>query len=327
MSMELLPTIDRALAAAVRAPSPCNTQPWRFVVDGNRIDVLLDRDRVLAVADPDGREARLSCGAAVFNLAITVRANGKSAHVRLQPDPAQPDLLATITVGSTHQPSTIEHALAQAAMRRRTNRRPFVDRPVLARARQALEAAARDSGARLELIDGGARYDAITTLIRRAEHIQATDERFQAETEHWTGQPEGHHDGVPAHAAGPPPEPDGAVRLRPFRGAERLSARPYEQQPLLAALLTPTSSVRADVQAGMAMQHVLLTATSLGLATSFLSQPLEVASTRAALADLFRVEGAIHTLLRIGYGHPTGLVPRRPVADVVTVKRTSPEAR
>lgn len=59
---------DTALAAAIRAPSPHNSQPWRFEVRPGRIDVLLDRSRVLQVVDPHGRKARIACGAALFNI-------------------------------------------------------------------------------------------------------------------------------------------------------------------------------------------------------------------------------------------------------------------
>ncbi|HET6504363.1 MAG TPA: nitroreductase family protein, partial [Amycolatopsis sp.] len=67
-------TVRLGLDAAIRAPSPHNSQPWRFEVTGARIDVLLDRDRVLDVVDARAREARLSCGAAVLNIRVALLA-------------------------------------------------------------------------------------------------------------------------------------------------------------------------------------------------------------------------------------------------------------
>ncbi|KAA9157461.1 hypothetical protein FPZ12_025155 [Amycolatopsis acidicola] len=312
--------LEHALHAAVLAPSPHNTQPWRFVVDGDRIEGWLDRERVLSVADPDAREARLSCGAAVFNLAVTLRAAGRGADVGVLPDHAEKDLLAVVETGRDWRAAAPERALAAAVRRRHTNRRPFFDRPVSFRIRTALSAAALQSGATLDLIDGTGRYDMIAELIRRAEHIQSVDERYAAETAQWTGRPAEAADGVPRGAAGPPPERDGVIAMRRFTGGDDLPPREFEQQPLLAALLTPGRGARADVQAGMAMQHVLLAATTFELSVSFLSQPFEVAGTRAALGELFRGRGEVHTLLRIGYGTAAGATPRRALAEVVDVK-------
>ncbi|MEV0067903.1 hypothetical protein [Amycolatopsis sp. NPDC050768] len=66
------------------------------------------------------------------------------------------------------------------------------------------------------------------------------------------------------------------------------------------------------------MQRVLLTATVEGLATSFLSQPFEVRSIRSPLLEIFDGLGQVHALLRIGYGQPTRMTARRPVAEVTT---------
>jgi hypothetical protein len=94
--------------------------------------------------------------------------------------------------------------------------------------------------------------------------------------------------------------------------------RQFEQQPLLAGVVTPEAGARADIVAGAGMQRALLTACSLGLATSFLSQPFEVPETRARLAGEFRPDGQIHTLIRVGYGYPVPRTPRRSAGEVTS---------
>jgi hypothetical protein len=79
------------LAAAVAAPSIHNSQPWLFQPHGIEVDVIVDRRRQLAVADPDGREMHISVGAALFNLRVAVLGHGRQPLVRLLPDPGRPD--------------------------------------------------------------------------------------------------------------------------------------------------------------------------------------------------------------------------------------------
>jgi hypothetical protein len=63
---------------------------------------------------------------------------------------------------------------------------------------------------------------------------------------------------------------------------------------------------------------VLLTATDAGLATSMISQPIEVTGAREQLLrSLGRRSGAPQMALRIGYGQPGGLTPRRDLAQAV----------
>lgn len=314
-----LPTVfDQAFAAAVRAPSPHNTQPWRFVADGDVIEIRLDRERVLSVADPHRREARLACGAAAFNLVISLRSHDLAAVVRTLPDPADTDLVAVIRLDGKQKATQAERRLAEAVFRRHTNRRPFLDEEVPPGVRTALKSAALAEGGQIEYLDTSGRYTTVASLVRQAETLQEDDLAFQTETAFWTHRPPESPDGVPMTAAGPPPDHHGVVTLRVSHENAALPAREYEQQPLLAAVLTRDRGPHAEVRAGMAMQRVLLTATAEGLVASFLSQPFETPRTRESLDHLFAGLGQPHTLLRVGYGYPTRLTSRRAVADVLT---------
>src|SRR5271165_1434657 len=55
--------LANVVAIAARAPSVHNTQPWKFRVTGDVIELRADPDRILPQIDPVGRELIVSCGA------------------------------------------------------------------------------------------------------------------------------------------------------------------------------------------------------------------------------------------------------------------------
>lgn len=295
--------VGDALAAAVRAPSPLNTQPWSFEVDRDRIRLRLDRSRVLPVSDPDAREARLSCGAALSNLRIALRGRHRLSFVDLLPDRDDPDLLAVIRLAGERSATTTEQRLADAIGQRYTSPHPFLERPVPMTARAALSSAARIEGARLLFVDAPERYGLLVRLIQAAEQVQDQSGAYRREFRRWL-------DALAARTEEPDDGEEPVTgKLLTLRGQYRPSPIPPrlgERQPALVAVTTQVAGERHDILAGAGMQRAVLTACVLGLSASFISQPFEVPATRAELAAAFRGEGEVHTLFRVGYGFPAG---------------------
>ncbi len=312
------PALRACLLAATAAPSIHNTQPWLFRPHGDTVDVLVDRRRQLTALDPTGREMLVSVGAALFNLRVAVLARGRESHVRLLPDPAEPDLTARLSIGRAITPPGTARALADAILRRHTNRRPFADTPVPHETLEELAEAAAAEAATLVLADPALR-DGMLSLTRTAENRMRVDPRYRAELAAWTTPPGiGRRDGVPRQAFGPRAA-NGSIPLRDFtlgHGAPA-SIVAFEAEPTLVLLFTAADGPADWLRAGLALERVLLTATLRGLAATPLTQSLEVPALRALLAES-ATGNVVQSVLRIGYAQTPALpTPRRPLAEVV----------
>jgi nitroreductase len=312
--------VNRVLTAAARAPSVHNTQPWRFHLTPSAIELHADPERRLKVADPDGVEMRMSCGAALFNMRMALIRLGVLPAVTRMPDPAQPELLASICHAGHKQPNPAEAALAHAITRRDTNRRSFSDDPVSTAHQHNLRAAAHREQARLYLLDATARGQ-LGELSIRANRMQLGDPAFRAELAAWSGDTGRRTDGVPARTGGPAATARDAWVLRDFTGGhppEPAGHTGYEEAPLIAVLSVYTGGPDCDLRAGEALQRVLLGATVDGLSVSLVSQLIEVPETRELTRQLVGSSQPPHAVLRIGYGWPVATSPRRAVDDLVT---------
>jgi hypothetical protein len=355
----MLTTIDltAAIEAAVRAPSLHNSQPWRFVRHGTAIEVRIDPRRRLPATDPTGWAARLAGGAALFNLRLALAVQGWQPAVRICPQPADPDLLATLADGRHRPASPAQQQLAAAIWHRRSHRAPFWPDPVPAQARSRLVTAAREEGGWLELLVGPGPANAVTELARAADRLLMRDPGYRAELQSWirtgdaadpdgvpadppgggpgggrpgggrpadggrrqarTGQAAMPPDGVTADAAGPAPQPNDLLPARPYSGLPARGGRDDGANPLIAVLGTAGDTPGDQVIAGQVLQRVLLTATDDGLATSMVSQPIEVPGIREQLRLALGQYGTPQMLLRIGYGVAGAITGRRPVHEVV----------
>jgi nitroreductase len=315
-------TARAVIALANRAPSVHNSQPWRWRIGPASIHLFADPARALPATDPEGRDLRLSCGAALHHLRTGLLAAGMATTVHRLPDPDQAEHLAAVEPRPGF-PSPDDLALARAIETRRTDRRVFSTWPVPPQMLEVLTAAADRQGARLMVLERESHRYAVARLVECAAVEQALTPDLAGETAAWTGRSRGAREGVPA--ANVPARPEGTVPVRHFADGEQQQSQlgSHESDGTVLALLSTAGDEPLDqLRAGEALSAVLLTATRFGLATDPISQPLEVPSTREELrSSLLGGTAAPHVLLRLGWA-PISTTPvpqtgRRPLADTI----------
>ena len=315
--------VEEVLRSASLAPSVHNIQPWRFRVRPDRIELHADLGRTLPATDPEGRELRLSCGAALFNLRVALQGFGIRPLVTILPGQDAPGALATVRRGGGLQPDDEMRALIKAVPARRTNRRPFFESGVDGPHRHALVRAAELERSWLHVVDTREEVARVKEFVRRAHRMQQEDPNVLAELRSFTGHRPGAVDGVPPASAGFRPEAQDEWMFRDFRAGERPAGKDYESNPLVAVVCSFYDGPLGEIQAGQAMQRVLLTATARGLSASFMSQPVEVKPVREELRRALGGMLVPQTVLRIGYSTPVPATPRRPVAELLMAPTNS----
>ncbi len=321
--------LRHVVEVATRAPSVHNTQPWHFAgraePDGKitGIAVLADRERVLEVIDPEGRELHMSCGAAIEFARIAVRALGLSCAVTLFPDVDRSDLLALIGIGNEEPPTDEELQLIAAVPDRYTARERFDDTPVPDELVVRLEETVVEVGTWLRVL--GDREDEVTlaVLLARSDEIERHDSRYESELTTWLHRPQSSRDGIPPDATVSTQERASSFRLREMESdveVPRASAAdrppkepPPAEHPLVCIIGTPEDDARAWLQAGQALGRLLLEAAAFGVQASPMTQVTEVPSVRAMLTAGLGLVGHPQIVLRMGYAHGHPSTPRRPV--------------
>jgi nitroreductase len=313
---------------AVLAPSTYNTQPWRFVLEEDAVQLYADSDRMLPGLDPDGRELWMSCGAALFHLRIAAHHYGYAPVIRTWPDGGEDNHIATIRLGPACEPTLRQEHLFSAIQKRRTVRDDFDDRPVSGSEVERLIRAADREGADLVAASRSDRPYLAEWSVE-AGRVLATDPAVRKEWAAWGAVDPDRDDGVPRTS-----RHLGVLRTHtaPFLvrlpgGFTRVAAESSERieaAPCIVVLATRQDDRPAWLDAGQALDRVLLQATAFGLAASFINHPLKVDWIRDQVAERLCPGRFPQAILRIGVpADRSDATPRRPAGSVTETVDTA----
>jgi hypothetical protein len=320
----------RQLACLARfgllAPTHRNSVPERFhLLDTGAMDVWLDRRAILPVSDPEGRQAVLSAGCAVANVAVAARSYGLWATVEpafpepeamLPPRPGEPSLVRLARMRFEPGPEE-PFDLLEAMFLRKVVRAEYDGRPLEASlARRLRGNAGYRHGIALHLIADPETLRLLGQLEVAAESIRFRREGFAAEMGRWLlpndadaplgvrGREMGLSDDVARqlHLVLAGPEQPAATVLAPFLadgGALMGSAS------AIGVLTVPRDDLPRRLDAGRAYEELALLLASEGYATSIHCAMTELAAPRLALRSRLETSERPVIIFRIGR-------PRRP---------------
>jgi len=322
------------IEVAARAPSLNNTQPWRFEVGERAIELYADARRQLR-EDPVGRELLISCGAALYGLRLGIRSLGYQPEMDTLgyqpqagsfPPRARQRPLARVRLGRSAPMTSEERKLLQAVPHRHTHRGPFEPGSLPAGLLTRLQDDATAEGGTLVVIDteaASARLAAILATWRRRQDLYPTSPagiQSRAETTQWTRDARSlARDGVPAHA------------FPAARGREtgRLPQRDFDlgrgwgllpsggpPAPVTAILVTSGDHEEDWLQAGQALQRLLLRAASRWVFANLQTEPLQAPATRSLIQYSLALPGWPQMLLQLGLARATHPTSRRHAADL-----------
>jgi nitroreductase len=315
------PDVADCIRFATLAANGHNTQPWRFRIGADRVEIRPDFARRTPVVDPDDHHLFVSLGCAAENLSLASGARGRPGVLTF--DPAGDGAVVCVFGGG--EPS--DPALVDAIPRRQSTRGTYDGRQVSAADLRILAAAAIVPGVDLVLITDRAPIDRVRDLVVAGNTAQMADPAFMRELKTWLRfnprEALANGDGLFSVASGNPALPSW-LGPRMFDMVFRADAEneKYAQQLQsssgIAVFVTERDDKEHWVLAGRACQRFALQATALGLKHAFVNQPVEVPGLRPELAALVGMPGRRPDIvMRFGYGATMPYSPRRPVAEVV----------
>lgn len=308
---------------ATLAANSHNTQPWKFQIAEDTIDILPDFTRRTPAVDPDDHHLYVTLGCATETLLIAANARGRTAKVTVHKDDAG-DTFIRIKLGTG--PKT-DSALCDAIPKRQSTKSDYDGTSLSDTDLRQLEESTAFKGVNVLFITDRAKMNQALKFIQAGNSAQMDDLDFVTELKSWirfstkTSIEAG--DGLSGPPAGNPSLPDwlGPVLFRLMFKKKKENDKLAKQVRSSAGLVVFAADDETPegwINVGRSFARFALSATAMGLCHAHVNMPVEDRTVRPEFARWLGMPNLRPDLvIRLGRAEPMPMSLRRPVEEVI----------
>lgn len=313
----------KILECAIRAPSGHNTQPWKFKIQENCIEVYPDFAQELPVVDSDHRELYISLGCAVFNICLAASQYGCSYQIEIIEEVEQTSIKIDL-----NKNQTTKDTLFEQIEKRQTNRNlctgESIDNDALMQLQKLHH---RDDIGIYFFKNNESCFRIIKENILKGNEIQMNNPKFKKELISWIRfnkkEVNKHQNGLSYEVMGSPSIPGfiGKIIIKFFltsKKQNKLDEEKIDSSSHFVLLTTQSNTVKEWINLGMNLQRLLLKCVELEIATAFCNQPCEIVSLSSKLQKQLPIHNEYPSIiLRIGHAKSVPFSPRKDLEEVL----------
>jgi nitroreductase len=306
------------------APSAHNTQPWKFRVIKNSVEIFLNDEKLLLYADRTQREAFISIGCALANLMVAASHFNFTFDWVIQPEDNLEGAIVKIVLSKRKTSSNFKYTnLFPNITKRRTNRNSHFNRLIEKQIIHKAKTIAWDMGIEITVIKGVKRMKTLANIVGGATHFAFSDIVFKRELSEWVRSvytKDG--EGIALYDFGIPKP---VTLFAPFLlrymppAIQSLQDRINIKNSASAIVITTEEDTKEYwIKAGVAFELMALYGVEAGIGFAPMGGIIEHDDSRKRLKKFIRTNNHPVFFARMGYSKKvTHHSPRRPLSDVL----------
>jgi len=284
--------LNHLIAAANKAPSGGNSQPWRWHFQNGLLHLFLEKKAAQAYLDPQQISSYISLGSAIENLLLASAVNGLHVNYQLTPQFA-PTHIAWFKFSPGKTANTQENELAAQISHRYTNRKITPKQEIAsAELDEIRQLTTQIEGVRLTWLTDTEKIKTIASIATQTDllrmFIPEAHEDFITKEMRWTlDEVVNTEDGIGIHTLDLGNNDQIGIRLlkdkrtvkflQQINGGsafKRLSMQQFMDSSAVGLITAPKGTIASFINAGIAAQRMWLAATAKNLQIHPINVPI-----------------------------------------------------